>query len=233
VKLALLAAFNAERAARRPAALLTDLVTGEARFFQASDLQDEAALNAAGGHDLVEAVTSGTSRAITFEGRSLFATVSRPSLRVVVLGAVHMSQAMVPLCALLSLDLTIIDPRTAFATPERFAGVKLLAEWPDEALPRVGLDADTAFIALTHDPKIDDPGLIAALTSGCFYVGALGSRKTHARRVERLAEAGMSMDALSRIRAPIGLDIGAKSPEEIAVSIISEVISVRRKGNAT
>lgn len=230
MKLALLAAFNAEWAARRPVALLTDIASGEARLFKAIELADTAALEAAGGSDFVEAVQAGNSRVITHDGRNFFATIARPPLRIIALGAVHISQAMVPLAKLLSLDLVVIDPRTAFATPERFAGVTLLAEWPDEALPRIGLDADTAFVALTHDPKIDDPGLTAALNANCYYVGALGSRKTHARRVERLGAAGISADQLAGIHAPIGLDIGAKSPEEIALSIMAEIISVRRKG---
>jgi xanthine dehydrogenase accessory factor len=139
---------------------------------------------------------------------------------------------MVPIAAVLGLDLAIIDPRTAFATPERFPNVALHAEWPDMALPALGgLDGYTAFVALTHDPKIDDPGLAAALRSDCFYIGALGSRKTHATRLARLAEAGFSEADLARIHAPIGLDLGAVSPAEIALAILGEIISgLRRPG---
>jgi xanthine dehydrogenase accessory factor len=130
-------------------------------------------------------------------------------------------------------DMTVIDPRTAFATPERFPGVVLLAEWPDVAVPKVGLDAFTALAALTHDPKIDDGALAAALAAGCFYVGALGSRKTHAKRLDRLRERGVDERALARLRAPIGLPIGAQSPAEIAVAILAEVIEALRTRGRT
>ena len=156
------------------------------------------------------------------------ATVQAPHPRVVVTGAVHISQAMAPMARALDLDLVVIDPRTAFATAERFPEVTLLAEWPEEALPRIGLDAYTAFVALTHDPKIDDPGLVAALRSDCFYVGALGSRKTHGRRLERLTEAGFDASATGRIHAPIGLDIGAVSPAELALAILAEIVATLR-----
>jgi xanthine dehydrogenase accessory factor len=141
---------------------------------------------------------------------------------------VHISQALAPMARGLDLDVTVIDPRTAFATPERFPDVPVLAEWPDEALPRIGLDRYTALVALTHDPKIDDPALTAALRAECFYIGALGSRKTHGRRVERLVQAGFTEADIARIHAPIGLDIGAVSPAEIAVSILAEIVATLR-----
>jgi xanthine dehydrogenase accessory factor len=144
---------------------------------------------------------------------------------------VHISQSMVPMARELGLDLTIIDPRTAFASPERFPNVTLRAEWPDVAIPAIGgLDGFTAMVALTHDPKIDDPALDAALKSDCFYIGALGSRKTHARRAERLGSAGFSAAEIARIHAPIGLNIGAVSPAEIALSILGEIIATLRAG---
>src|SRR5690606_16150158 len=160
---------------------------------------------------------SGKSGTVETAAGRYFLEVHLPPPRIVVTGAVHISQALVPMAGLLGYDITIIDPRTAFATPERFPDVKLLTEWPDDALPKVGLDNWTAFVALTHDPKIDDPALEAALASGCFYVGALGSRKTHARRVESLKKRGVSEEAIARIHAPVGLDIGAASPPEIAL----------------
>jgi xanthine dehydrogenase accessory factor len=129
---------------------------------------------------------------------------------------------------LVGYDVTIVDPRTAFASPERFPDVKVIAQWPDEALPPLGVDRYTAFVALTHDPKIDDPALLHALSRECFYIGALGSKKTHARRIDRLKAQGVPDDALSRIHAPIGLAIGAVSPPEIAVAIMGEITASLR-----
>jgi len=148
----------------------------------------------------------------------------------VVIGAVHISQALAPMARLAGFDLAIIDPRTAFATPERFPDMPLFAEWPEEVLKAVPLDAFTGLVALTHDPKIDDHPILAALAAECFYVGALGSRKTHGKRVERLMEQGASAQSLETIHAPIGVDIGAQSPAEIAVAILAEVIAALRRG---
>jgi len=146
----------------------------------------------------------------------------------VITGAVHISQTLAPVGRLLDFDVTIVDPRTAFASVERFPDVKVIAEWPDVALPPLGIDRYTAFVALTHDPKIDDPALIHALEHDCFYIGALGSKKTHAKRVARLKEAGLSDADIARIHAPIGLPIGAVSPAEIAVSIMAEITATLR-----
>ena len=146
--------------------------------------------------------------------------------------AVHISQALAPIARLLGYDVTIVDPRTAFATAERFPNVRLIAQWPDEALPPLGIDRYTAFVALTHDPKIDDPALTHALARDCFYIGALGSKKTHARRIERLKGQGVSDEALGRIHAPIGLDISAVSPPEIAVAIMGEITARLRQAEA-
>jgi len=151
-------------------------------------------------------------------------------VKLVVTGAVHISQAMAPIARTLGLDMIVVDPRTAFATPERFPDVPLIADWPDAALPPLGVDAWTAFVALTHDPKIDDPALQHALKAECFYIGALGSRKTHAGRIARLSAAGFPPEAIARIHAPIGLDIGAVSPAEIAVAILGEIVASLRKG---
>jgi xanthine dehydrogenase accessory factor len=152
-----------------------------------------------------------------------------PPPRLVITGAVHISQALAPIARILGYDVTIVDPRTAFASIERFPDVKVIAEWPDKALPRLNIDRYTAFVALTHDPKIDDPALTHALERDCFYIGALGSRKTHARRVERLKAQGLSDAVIARIHAPIGLTIGAVSPPEIAVSIIGEITARLRQ----
>ena len=224
MRLDLLAALNAERAARRAAVLVTELAGDEQRLVR----EDEIAKDPL-GEVLEDRLRSGKSGIVEAQGRQWFLTVQAPPVRLLVVGAVHISQALAPMARLLDLDVTIVDPRTAFATPERFPGVPVLAEWPEEALPRLGLDRYTALAALTHDPKIDDPALTAALRSGCFYVGALGSKKTHARRVERLASAGFSEAQIGRIHAPIGLDIGAVSPAEIAVAVLAEIIGALRR----
>jgi xanthine dehydrogenase accessory factor len=204
MKLDILTALNAERAARRAAIVITNVETGKQRFVRAAEVARDG-LRAA----LAERLRAGKSgMAETPEGR-LFLTVFVPAPQLVITGAVHI--------------VTIVDPRTAFASPERFPDVKVVAEWPDEALPRLNVDRYTAFVALTHDPKIDDPALRHALARDCFYIGALGSRKTHARRVERLKGQGVSENDIARIHAPIGLDIGAVSPAEIAIAIMGQV----------
>jgi xanthine dehydrogenase accessory factor len=222
--LSVLAALNAERAARRAAILVTDVTSGEQRLVREGDVSRDPAAPL-----FEERFRSGKSGVVEVDGKQLFLNVQVPPVKAVVVGAVHISQALTPMAKGLDLDLTIIDPRTAFATPERFPDVPVLAEWPDAALPRLGLDRYTALLALTHDPKIDDPALIAALKAECFYIGALGSKKTHARRVERLKEAGFGEAEIARVHAPIGLDIGAVSPAEIAVAILGEMVAALRK----
>ena len=224
MKLELLKAMNAARRERRACALVTRLADGEQRF---------VAAEAAGGDPLAEpleaALRAGKSATIEHEGQSYFLTVQAPPVRLVMVGAVHISQALAPLARIAGFDPSIIDPRTAFATPERFPDVPVLAQWPDEVLETAPLDRYTAICLLTHDPKIDDRALTPALRADCFYIGALGSRKTHAKRLERMRAAGFEEAALARIHAPIGLDIGAVSPAEIAVSITGEIIAALRK----
>jgi xanthine dehydrogenase accessory factor len=164
----------------------------------------------------------------TPQGR-VFLTVHVPSPQLVITGAVHISQTLAPIGLLLGYAVTIVDPRTAFATVERFPDAKVVAEWPDVALPPLNVDRYTAFVALTHDPKIDDPALLHALSRECFYIGALGSKKTHAKRVTRLKEAGLTDTDIGRIHAPIGLAIGAVSPAEIAVAIMGEITATLRQ----
>ncbi len=220
MRLDILKALNTERAARRAAVVVTHQESGEQRLVT----QDKVAADAL--KDLLEAhLRSGKSgMEETAEGK-VFLTVHVPPTKLIAIGAVHISQALAPIAALLGYDVTIVDPRTAFASPERFPGVKVIADWPDTALPPLGVDRYTAFVALTHDPKVDDPALLHALERECFYIGALGSRKTHGRRIERLKGQGASDDALARIHAPIGLPIGAISPPEIAVAIMGEITS--------
>jgi xanthine dehydrogenase accessory factor len=223
--LSLLSSLNAERAARRAAILVTDVATGEARLVREADAASDSLAD-----ELAERFRSGKSGTVEVDGKSLFLTVQMPPVRLVAIGAVHISQALAPMARGLDLDVTIVDPRTAFATPERFPDVPLLAEWPSDALPKLGgLDRYTAVACLTHDPKIDDPALEAALRAECFYIGALGSRRTHAKRVERLGAAGFGEADVARIHAPIGLDIGAVSPAEIAVSILAELVAELRR----
>jgi len=218
MKLNLLAELNSERAARRAAIVVTNVADGKQRLVKAADIGKDP-LRAV----LAEHLRSGRSGVEeTAEGR-VFLTVYVPAPQLVITGAVHISQALAPIAKLVGYDVTIVDPRTAFASPERFPDVKVVAEWPDQALPPLGIDQYTAFVALTHDPKIDDPALTYALSRDCFYIGALGSRKTHARRVERLKQQGLSDAAIARIHAPIGLAIGAVSPAEIAVAIMAQI----------
>jgi xanthine dehydrogenase accessory factor len=224
MKLEHLQALNAARRERRAAVLVTNLADGAQRFVTASDLAADPLAEA-----LEAALRAGKSQTIEHEGAAYFLTVEVPAVRLVMIGAVHISQALAPIARIAGLDPVVIDPRTAFASPERFPDIPVLAQWPDEALAEKPLDAFTAIALLTHDPKIDDRALTRALQAECFYIGALGSRKTHARRLERMRAEGFDDAALARIHAPIGLDIGAVSPAEIAVSICGEIIAAQRK----
>jgi xanthine dehydrogenase accessory factor len=224
VKLDILRTLNAERAARRAAVLVTELASGEQRLVKAADVGRDPLKELLEKH-----VRSGKSGAEEAPQGKVFLTVHVPPPRLVITGAVHISQALAPIGKLLGYDVTIVDPRTAFASIERFPDVKVIAEWPDVALPQLGIDRYTAFVALTHDPKIDDPALTHALARDCFYIGALGSKKTHGRRLDRLKAQGLSDAALARVHAPIGLEIGAVSPAEIAVAIMGEITARLRQ----
>ncbi len=223
--LSLLSALNEERTARRATILVTDMASGEQRLIRRSSDFSADPLHV----DLTKRFRSGKSGMIETESGNMFLTVSVPPPRLVIIGAVHISQALAPMAEIAGFDVTIIDPRTAFATKERFPGETLIAEWPEDVLKNMPFDAFTAVAAVTHDPKIDDLPLQEALKAGCFYVGALGSRKTHAKRVERFLEAGIAQADIDRIDAPIGLDIGAASPAEIAVAVLGKVIAALRK----
>jgi len=218
-----LKALNAERRLRRAAVLVTDLENGGARLVRENEHVD-GELGAA----LAKAFRSGNSGAVEVDGKKLFLNAHLPHPRLVVVGAVHISQALAPMARIAGYPLEIIDPRTAFASPDRFPDVDLYPEWPETVLAQKPLDAYTGLAAVTHDPKIDDFALKAALDAGCFYVGALGSRKTHAKRVERLLALGAKPEDIERIAAPIGLDIGAASPAEIAVAVLAQVVRAFR-----
>ena len=223
MKLQTLTGVNTERAARRPVIVVTDTANGEQRIVKAKDIAADP-LRA----ELTKQLRMGKSGMIEADGRKLFLNVYAPTAKLVIVGAVHISQALAPLARSLDYDVTVVDPRTAFASPERFPDVPLIAEWPDVALPPLNVDPYTAFVALTHDPKIDDPALLHAFERDCFYIGALGSRKTHAKRGERLKAQGARDADIARIHAPIGLNIGAVSPSEIAVSIMAEITAELR-----
>jgi xanthine dehydrogenase accessory factor len=216
--------LNAEIAQRRPTILVTDMATGAQRLVRPEDVANDPLADV-----LHERFESGASGLVAMEGAQLFLQVHAPAVRLVVIGAVHIAQLLAPMARLAGFEVTIIDPRTAFASPERFPDVDLIAAWPQDALPALKLDRGTAVVLLTHDPRIDDPGLVAALAADCFYIGALGSKKTHAKRIERLCAAGCGQAALSRVHAPIGIDIGALTPPEIAVSILAELIAAQRR----
>jgi xanthine dehydrogenase accessory factor len=223
VKLQTLAEVNTERAARRPVIVITDTANGEQRIVKAGDIAADPL-----APELAKQLRMGKSGMIEAGGKQLFLNVYAPTAKLVIVGAVHISQALAPLARSLDYDVTVVDPRTAFASPERFPDVPLIAEWPDVALPPLHIDPYTAFVTLTHDPKIDDPALLHAFERDCFYIGALGSRKTHARRGERLMAQGAKEADIARIHAPIGLNIGAVSPSEIAVSIMAEITAQLR-----
>jgi xanthine dehydrogenase accessory factor len=223
VKIEILRELNAEREARRPAIVITDTATGEQRLVKAKDIA-AGPLRA----ELAKQLRMGKSGNVEVGGKKLFLNVYAPTAKLVIIGAVHISQALAPMARALDYDVTVVDPRTAFASPERFPDVPLIAEWPDVALPPLNVDRYTAFVAVTHDPKIDDPALLHAFAKNCFYIGALGSRKTHAKRADRLRAQGAAEADIARIHAPIGLDIGAVSPSEIAVSIMAEITAQLR-----
>jgi xanthine dehydrogenase accessory factor len=223
LKLDILHQLNQERAARRAVIVITNIESGAQRLVKAADAARDPLSEL-----LDKRLRMGKSgMEESAEGR-VFLTVHVPSPRLVITGAVHISQALAPVGKLLGYDVTIVDPRTAFASQERFPDVKVIAQWPDDALPPLNIDRYTAFVALTHDPKIDDPALKHALARECFYIGALGSKKTHARRVERLKQAGLSDSDIGRIHAPIGLPIGAVSPAEIAIAIMAQITQTLR-----
>ena len=224
MKIALLSALNAARSKRCAAVLITDLDSGEQRVAKPSQFKKDPL-----GSVLQDQVRLGKSGTVEAEGKRYFLTVQAPPVRIMVTGAVHVSQVLAPMAKLLDFEVAIVDPRTAFASPERFPDVALHAVWPDAYLAEHPLDRYTALVALTHDPKIDDVALVAALKADCFYIGALGSTRTHAKRVERLRAAGFGEADMARISAPIGLDIGAATPAEIALATLAQLTAALRK----
>jgi xanthine dehydrogenase accessory factor len=212
---------------RRRIAMVTNLANGAERLVDYDRAKDDLLAD-----DLEQAFRFDRSGIVKIGDAEYFINVYNPPLHLVIVGAVHLAQALIPLARAAGYDVTVIDPRAAFASPERFPDVVVHDEWPDEVLPKLDLGPRTALVALTHDPKIDDPALNAALHSGCFYIGALGSKKTQGARRERLAAAGFKEADLSRIHGPIGLSIGARGPAEIAISIMAEITAALRVGKA-
>ena len=221
MKAATLAAVQAARAAGRPVVVATKLPGGDQIMLPDADYP---ALSALARQALLQE-RSGTHEV---DGATWFLHAHNPPARIVIVGAVHIAQALVPLAAQLGYGVTVVDPRRAFATDERFPNVSVSTAWPDEALDELRPDSRTAIVTLTHDPKLDDPALDRALRSEAFYVGALGSRKTHGKRLDRLRELGHGDDALARIRGPVGLNIAAVTAPEIALSVLAQIVAVRR-----
>ena len=224
-----LAALQDARTKRRAVALATRLSdAAEALIYR-----DEAKGDLAGDQAIVSAARRamdiGKSETVDIGGAKIFLNVYVPPPRLIIVGAVHIAQSLAPMAAMLEFDVTVVDPRGAWATTQRFPGVKVIKDWADEAFQEMGLDISTAVVTLTHDPKLDDPALESALKSDVFYIGALGSKRTHAKRKERLAEVGITDDMFARIHGPVGLNIGAKSPSEIAVSILAQIVEVRAR----
>jgi len=218
----ILAALEQAKRDKRPVVLATRLPSGEQRLLP--DPAAPAELNEVAAQ-VLKLDESGTHK---IGAEDWFMHAHNPPLRLVIVGAVHIAQALAPFAARCGFAVTVVDPRRSFASDERFPGVTISSAWPDEAMEEFRPDSRTAVVTLTHDPKLDDPALDRALKSDAFYIGALGSRRTHAARLKRLADLGHTADAMARIKGPVGLNIEAVTATEIAVSVIAEIIATRR-----
>jgi xanthine dehydrogenase accessory factor len=212
--------------AKRAVALVTELETGDQSLVYHDDATGPHAADAAVVAAARQAMQDDRSKIFEIDNRRVFVEVQNPPKRLLIVGAVHIAQPLSRMASVAGYDVTVIDPRASFATDERFPGITLNSEWPDDGMRQLDPDRRTAVVTLTHDPKLDDPGLEVALKSEAFYIGSLGSRKTHAGRVERLKAAGFTDVEIGRIHAPVGLDIGSVSPAEIAVSILAQITEV-------
>jgi len=222
--------LSAARAAKRPVALATNLRSGQQKLLYLDGGEGELCLDVDMMAAAADAIRRDEHIRFATPAGEVFVQIFNPPPRLLIVGAVHIAQPLARVGDLAGYGVTIVDPRRGFAESQRFEGIEISGEWPDEAMARLKPDARTAVVTLTHDPKLDDPALDAALKSPAFYIGALGSRKTHAARLERLKAAGFGDDALKRIHGPVGLDINALSPAEIAVSIVAQITQVRRGG---
>jgi xanthine dehydrogenase accessory factor len=223
-----LEAIMAARAAGLPVVLATDLSSGAESLIRPLDTDDPGTEDGPLLTAAAKALADDRSGMWEAGPERVFLHVFNTSVRVVIVGAVHIAQPLSTMVTAAGFRVVVVDPREAFATAERFPGIQLERSWPDEALTTLGLDHRTAVVTVTHDPKLDDPALQAALRSPAFYIGALGSRRTHAKRIARLEEAGFEESALARLHAPVGLDIGARAPGEIAASVLAEIIETLR-----
>jgi xanthine dehydrogenase accessory factor len=229
MKRALLDRLLAERAAKQPVALVTEFPGGAQALVTAGGVEGEFTLDGTALAEIRPMLSRDKSGIVEVEGRRLFVQCHTPPPRLMIVGAVHIAQALAPMASLAGYGVTVIDPRRAFATDSRFPGIDMRGDWPDEAMTALAPDRRTAVVTLTHDPKLDDPALQTALRSPAFYIGALGSKKTHAARQGRLARAGFSPEEIARVNGPVGLSIGALSPAEIAVSILAQITAIRRQ----
>ena len=223
MKLTNLKMLNNARSSGKSVLLYSDLDSGAETLTVEGEGSGEIDLTPTMLEEAKRAHNEDRGRMVEIDGRRIFIQVFNPPRRLIIIGAVHISQPLVPMARLTGFNVTVIDPRGAWATPERFPDVEIDSRWPDEALENLKPDARTALVTLTHDPKLDDPALTVALRSNAFYIGALGGRKTAGKRQERLTEAGFGKDDFARIRGPVGLDIGAVSPAEIAISIVAQI----------
>lgn len=233
MKSAIFERLQALRAGKTPVALCTNLRSGQQLLVTPTDTQGDLCIDVDMVAAAQEAIKEDKSTSFETPAGKVFVHVYAPPPRVIVVGAVHIAETLARMAALSGYGVTIVDPRRSFAASQKFDGVTVDGDWPDEALAKLKPDTRTAVVTLTHDPKLDDPALDTALRSTAFYIGALGSRKTHAARLARLTELGHDASALTRIHGPVGLDIGALSPAEIALSIMAEITSIRRGGGAT
>ena len=215
-----------DQAAKRAVALATDMDSGDQTLVYLNDADGPDGSNAEVLATARQAIQDDRSKVYDLSGRRIFIETFNPPLRMLIVGAVHIAQPLSRMAAVAGYDVTVIDPRGSFATEERFPGIALNSEWPDDGMRALDPDRRTAVVTLTHDPKLDDPGLEIALKSDAFYIGSLGSRKTHAGRVERFTSAGFTDTEIGRIHAPVGLKIGSISPAEIAVSILAQITEV-------
>lgn len=226
MKQAILNAILAARTAKRPMATVTHLDSGAQALVYRDATEGDLALDEAIITLARRAIADDKCARIDSDASPLFIQVSSPPKSMIIVGAVHIAQPLVEMAQTAGYALTIVDPRGAFASRDRFPDVNLSEDWPDDALKALAIDTRTAIVTLTHDPKLDDPALHVALRSEAFYIGSLGSNRTHASRVERLTEAGYTEAEIARIHAPIGLNIGGKSPAEIAISIMAQITEV-------